>query len=348
MGETENSEQLVPDPTAMLEHRRELEKRKTSAFRVFEIGEKGHAATSPAPFQRELAELVDRFAFDELPFRQPQEEAVNSILQLEPDEARRCLAAWAALLGSAGLRLADRRQRATLLGKWIVGAGAGRDAFVKIVGAIARRTARVPLPNFSSLAAFLGRAHPEELAQIVRCAEAYADALGTAIDGLPVIVRRAVHAARVDILDALLTSVPPKAARDDPDGPLLLKALADLSREDQVRDEDWSTGVDVVLRLASRQISSGFVAARSLPAALRSVPAALRADYLEDLLRLEASVGIGMVGFGFRKLPGLYGKHGTPATRRFVATAVAVAERHGLFAAYEFLNMTTRAARRML
>jgi len=332
---------------SLVAHRRELQSRKSAAYEVFEHVEAARDLPVEA-WQGELAALVDRYAALELPFRPPQRDALLAVLRLAPDEARGCLAAWATLLGSAALGTRDRSRVALHFGDWLIAAGPGRGWLVRVTESIAAGKVRTPLPDLSTLASFAGSASANELAQFVRCADAYAGTPPDVVEALPAIVKRAVASARLDILDRLTTSISAEALREDSDGPPLFTALATLSRDGEIADDAWANGVGIILTLASAQIASGFVAARALPAALRAVDPPSRGAYLDDLDVLARTLGIRAVGFALRTLPRLYRKRGVDATRRYVAAAAEAFRHYGVTAAQEVLDLRTEAARKIL
>jgi hypothetical protein len=179
--------------------------------------------------------------------------------------------------------------------------------------------------------------------------EGYGSTGAPILVGICSIAHRSLKWARLDYLDKLSETIPPQKTLENADTNKLIPSIAQLSELCFDKGKAcWCCGLDLVLTLADTNCSSAYVATRELRKILPRLSANAWRSYLEDFHKLAGAVGIRVVGFATKKLPGFYEKFGVERTRAFVDATAIAAKTYGVTAGQWFYERKTLAARELL
>ncbi len=158
-----------------------------------------------------------------------------------------------------------------------------------------------------------------------------------------------VHACqfeRVDLMEKLVKSLPPRKLMVSRDGQKLFPALAELSEVvRQLGKSNWESAVTIVHLLDAPNSAARYCVSRDLTRILPTIKEDLVAQYLADFNALVESFGLGAPSYACQELASSYRK-GDKGAARFVDLASSAAKRYGRTAGWAFLQTKTASARK--
>jgi hypothetical protein len=167
--------------------------------------------------------------------------------------------------------------------------------------------------------------------------------------GLYRIAARALALGMETELDTLVSALPVDSILEDDDAMVLMPALADCGDQCAAAAEGaWPNCLRLAAVLTARSFGSALVAARKLPAAFKALDQDAVGPYLAAFASLVEAIGTRTTGYGIRRLPRIFAKHGPERTGMFVQAALDATQRYGIAAGEAVLERRTRAARELL
>lgn len=339
------------DDQILKRHRQEMEQQKFPIYQIFDQLEQADLSASDlATLRKETAKLAEVVVSQELDFSPEVLQTVDRILKSEMPEAQETLAGWNAALDAAGD--ASRRSMKTMFkgfGQWLQEVDrAARGSFFEVLPELAPSMQQLGVEGMLEiLRSVKSLDAPKDRQKLLKCVADYGSTTSKVILGVCNISHKALKWERVDYLDRLTKTVPAEKMMEDYHAEKLVPALAQLSETCAERGRDlWCHAMELILLIAEENSSSAYATARKL--SLEKISPDTASAYLEDFVKLVKSIGIRVIGFGLKRLPELYKKHGSERTRSFVEGAASAAEAYGAMAGQWFLERRTAAAREML
>jgi hypothetical protein len=273
---------------------------------------------------------------------------IDFILHLDAPEVPKAFRAWRLAVASARPFRKKMKRALDSFREWIEEAGASVrpqlfDLMPKMAGPliVLQESTRRELfqtaqslhssDEVSSLLAFVVRYGTSETILLSACA----------------IGCRAVESREFQFLERIASVVSPKQVEQQKDAARLFEALAVLSA--MIADKQlWSETLDLILALASKNLSSAFHTAKTLHPSQEKLSLQEKHSCIRAFHGLVCAIGIRVIGFGLEELPKMIKQYGADKTERFVSAAIHAANAYGTNAGTWFLDRRTTAAREML
>jgi hypothetical protein len=342
----------MPDDALLRRHRDEMVHKKFSIYRIFdEIDRAAPAGETGAVIHREAGGIAEAVISQELSMTPEVEATTLALLRQPSDRVASLFAAWRTALEAAYPSRPAMQLVLTRFGAWLERLPPTvRPCFLELlpkIGPVLKEVGAEGIEELLEAAVAAGSA--EACATMLELVGGYGATTGEIVVGAGRVARRALAWSRPDLLERLAAALPADKTLESADAEKLLPALGRLSELCGAQGEAcWTPALDLVITFAEGNLSSAYVAARDLPKSLKKLGSSAAPAYLAAFDRLAHAIGLRVVSFGLKELPGLYERYGVERAHAFATTAAEAAETYGATAGQWFLERKTAAARELL
>ncbi len=329
------------------EHVRELAAQKSEAYELFLALEENPFADESC--FRSLAQIVDWIVFHPISLEGGTLDELRGFVRSEPEDLPSTLPVLALALSEAAN---PGRMQILLAGyaRWLRAASnTARPYLLGILPNIAANLDELREGGVEELIACLNACASEEDCEILAgCVGRYQETSGSILLAAAQIAGVAIRTDSRALVEKLMIAVAPEAMLDSKAARELLPALARLktaSGEPAAGEFVWSAAIGLCVTVAANNHSSALHLARHLAESLAALPSMRQLAYLNSFQCLIDAAGISLLGYGTKRLPGLFQEAGDELASQFVAQGAAIARRYGRVAASEFFERKSGASR---
>ena len=330
------------------EHVRELAAQKSEAYELFLALEENPFADESC--FRSLAQIVDWIVFHPISLEGGTLDELRGFVRSEPEDLPSTLPVLALALSEAAN---PGRMQILLAGyaRWLRAASnTARPYLLGILPNIAANLDELREGGVKELIACLNACASEEDCEILAgCVGRYQETSGSILLAAAEIAGVAIRTDSRALVEKLMIAVAPEA---------MLESKADAgavagagpakdrrSGEPAAGEFVWSAAIGLCVTVAANNHSSALHLARHLAESLAALPAMRQLAYLNSFQCLIEAAGISLLGYGTKRLPGLFQEAGDELASQFVAQGAAIARRYGRVAASEFFERKSGASR---
>lgn len=332
---------------AIRKHVEELQGR-SDAYRLFAPlppAEPGDAAA--AALRSEVGGIVDLAFAQELAVGDRGSKALTSLLALGTPPPRDALAAWRLSLEAAFPSRKAMHRVLYSFADWLARLDpAARSALLPVLPKIMPALCELKDPGVEETLGLLSRLAVSGRESRLASVTGYGATSGAILLGVLRLLAGAARWNGDERVAPILTAASPETVVEDEDCEALLPAAGTVSKSAEENETLWTAAIELVAGLAAGSASSALVTARDLPDILGALSPETAVGYAQGFASLARELGLGVVGFGRRELPGLY--HSLEHGRDVTDHALEIRKRYGVQAAMEFLQGGTEAARKLL